>query len=177
MKAKKVFESESKITTKDCVNAIIDDSHGDTKPSDWKRISKRGRGIITREFENRITGDIVVVYATETEILEIKSKDEIDEEYPTDPRDWSFDVTEEGVWDDGFAICLSMDGYSLDDELRTANLPVPVKYALIRAGIEEYEAMEAVWGVEDSENKTKEQIIKDMEKQGFIYTPGIFDNM
>jgi hypothetical protein len=68
-----------KITTEDCVKAIIkhfyDQDLPDTSllsPKNWKRLSKTGSGDnITRTFENKSNGTVVKVMSTETKILHI----------------------------------------------------------------------------------------------------------
>jgi len=100
----------------------------------------------------------------------------------TNPSDWYFDVwtaTENGgdVNDpDPSIIALSEDGSNcLDDQLGSHNLPQDIIDALNRAGIfGDSEIMEACWEVNDYESKTKEDIIKSMEKEGFIYVPNMF---
>lgn len=70
------------------------------------------------------------------------------------------------------SICLSEDGYGLDDRLGSHNLPI--KKALKRAGIySETELMEAVWEVNDYMNKTKQDIINSVKNEGFKYKPGL----
>lgn len=93
------------------------------------------------------------------------------------PSDWHFDVAvpETEDMDDGAAaiIVLSKDGTSLDDSLGSHNLSQNVIDALCRAGVEgECELMEAMWEVIDGE-LAKEDIIKNMEKEGFIYSSGL----
>ena len=90
------------------------------------------------------------------------------------PSDWYFDVLvpEDGPCDlEPSIISLSEDGSDcLDDQLGSHNLPQPIIDALNRAGIfGDSEMMEAVWEVNDSETKTKEDIIESMKKEGFNY--------
>lgn len=93
------------------------------------------------------------------------------------PSDWYFDVfvPEDGPCDlEPSIIALSEDGEGLDDQLGSHNLPQPIIDALNRAGIfGDSEMMEAMWEVNDSETKTKEDIIESMKKEGFIYLKGI----
>jgi hypothetical protein len=57
----------------------------------------------------------------------------------------------------------------LDDSLGSHSLSQNVIDALNNAGIEgDSELMEAIWAVADY-TKSKEDIIRDMEKEGFIY--------
>lgn len=83
MKAKLINESIDKITTEDCINAIIDylsekgDSEDNLNPKNWKRKSKFGSdGLYTRIFVNlKIKNGkafYVDVIASDNEILEIK---------------------------------------------------------------------------------------------------------
>jgi len=70
-----------KIQTSDCVQAIIEyfENKGNLagdyhflNSKMWKRLSKTGSGnSITRTFENKVTGDIVYVISSETEILSV----------------------------------------------------------------------------------------------------------
>lgn len=67
----------AKITTADCVSAIVDyflNNSGDqelTNSKNWKRLSKSGSGLIRRIFENKKTGDIIHVFSSDTEIIEV----------------------------------------------------------------------------------------------------------
>lgn len=63
--------------------------------------------------------------------------------------------------------------HCLDDSFGSHALPKNVINALNNAGIYgETELMEAIWEVIDN-NRTEEDIIQSMEKQGFIYNPNI----
>ena len=93
------------------------------------------------------------------------------------PSDWYFDVAVPEMEDmeDGASaiIALSKDGNGLDDSLGSHSLSQNVIDALCRAGIDgECELMEAMWEVIDTE-LTKKDIIKNMENEGFIYSPGL----
>lgn len=93
----------------------------------------------------------------------------------SEPSNWYFDVF---VDEDSYgpsSICLSEDGNELDDQLGSHNIHQNIIDALNRAGIYgDGELMESVWEVNDYENKTKEDIIKSMEDEGFIYKPNLF---
>ncbi len=90
--------------------------------------------------------------------------------------DWYFDVFVSDDFGDPSMIALSEDGSGLDDQLRSHNLPQNIIDALNRAGIYgDCEMMEAIWEVNDYESKTKEDIIKSMENEGFTKTDGLFD--
>lgn len=91
----------------------------------------------------------------------------------SDPTDWYFDVwvSEPDEINKQSLIMLSEDGYSLNDQLRSYNLHPNILAALNRAEIAaECEAMEATWEVLYPENKTMEDIIEAMKKEGFIYS-------
>lgn len=89
--------------------------------------------------------------------------------------DWYFDVYVSDDPDNPSVIALSEDGDGLDDQLGSHSLSQEVIDALNRAGIfGACEMMEAVWEVVDYESKTKEDIIKSMEKEGFKRTSGLF---
>jgi hypothetical protein len=91
------------------------------------------------------------------------------------PSDWYFDVWVSKDKYDPSCIALSKEcnGY-LDDQLGSHNLSQNVIDALNKAGIfGDSEMMEAVWEVNDYESKTKEDIIKSMENEGFIYSKGM----
>jgi len=91
------------------------------------------------------------------------------------PSDWYFDVEVAEIEDEMSAIvALSKDGVVLDDSLGSHSLSQTVIDALNRAGVDgECELMEAMWEVVDTE-LSKEDIIKNMEKEGFVYSPGLF---
>ena len=70
------FDEMGKITTADCVNAIVDfykfsQNSELTNPKNWKRLSKSGSGIFIRMFQNRATNQLVEVEATESKILKV----------------------------------------------------------------------------------------------------------
>ena len=97
----------------------------------------------------------------------------------TNPSDWYFDVfVPEDVEEmNPSIIALSEDGSNcLDDQLGSHNLPQDIIDALNRAGIfGDSEMMEAMWEVNDSESKTKEDIIESMKNEGFIYVPNMLN--
>ena len=67
-----------KVTTEDCVNAIVEHliktENNFTNIKDWKRISKKGTGDnIIRKFQNKVSNKEVYVRSNESEILEISS--------------------------------------------------------------------------------------------------------
>ena len=68
-----------KITTEDCVNAIVgyyDELGIETDSKDWKRISKKGTGDnIVRKFQNKQTDEEVYVRANTEEILEVSDEE------------------------------------------------------------------------------------------------------
>lgn len=167
---------ENKLKTADCVSAImvyILDNYGMiTGKRHWKRISKRGTGDnIIRIFEGGLGDNLftVQVRSSETEILELIVDEKEESEYPVKPSDWFFGVN---MGFDFSAICLSEDGDGLDDRLGSHNLPKSIINALNRAGIYgECELMEAIWEVNGL--ATKEEIIKNMEREGFIHSKSL----
>lgn len=96
----------------------------------------------------------------------------------TNPSDWCFDVMVSPEEEIPSIIALFEDGATyLDDQLGSHSLSQNVIDALNRAGIfGDSEMMEAMWEVNDSESKTKEDIIKSMEQEGFVYVPNMLDN-
>jgi hypothetical protein len=100
----------------------------------------------------------------------------------TNPSDWYFDVwVSKDKYGDGTCdpscIALSKGGGYLDDSLGSHNLGQNIIDALNRAGIfGDSEMMEAVWEVNDYESKTKEDIIKSMENEGFVYSENMLGN-
>lgn len=171
MKLKKFNEMNGKkITTEDCVKAICEylynegESGDAVNPKNWKRKSKTGSGTFVREFFNSKTNQTLFVTATDTEILKIDL-----ESGTTADNDIGWYVSKDK--DDPSMIALSKDGCGLDDQLGSHNLPQSIIDALNRAGIfGDCEMMEAIWEVNDYEEKTK----KAMEKEGFEYCPGLF---
>ena len=90
--------------------------------------------------------------------------------------DWYFNVFVSDNSYDPSVIALSQDGIGLDDQLGSHNLPQNIIDALNRAGIYgDCEMMEAIWEVNDYESKTREDIIRSMENEGFIKTNGLFN--
>lgn len=92
------------------------------------------------------------------------------------PEDYFFDVFVSEEYDEmqPSIIALSEDGISLDDSLGSHSLSQCVIDALNNAGIfGEAELMEAFWEVCDGEEKTKDDIIKSMKKEGFKYKSGL----
>jgi len=91
------------------------------------------------------------------------------------PKDWYFDVW---ISEDGEPPCVALFeeiGAGMDDSLGSHSLSQNVIDALNKAGIYgDAEMMEAVWEVND-ETRTKDDIIKSMEAEGFIYSPGGFN--
>ena len=101
--------------------------------------------------------------------------DNDDNEYPNETNEWYFDVWVDKDKYEPSCIALSADGNGLDDQLGSHNLPQNIIDALNRAGIfGDSEMQEAVWEVNDYENKSKKDIIEAMKNQGFIYSKGLF---
>ena len=69
-----------KVTTEDCVKAIvehlIEKEHNFTNTKDWKRISKSGTGDnIIRKFQNKVSNREIYVRASDSEIFEVSNKE------------------------------------------------------------------------------------------------------
>jgi hypothetical protein len=104
-------------------------------------------------------------------------------EYTEDVNSWYFDVfvpekeeQNNRVIPIPSIIALSKDGYNLDDSLRSHSLSQNIIDALNRAGIYgDVEIQEAMWEVVDSQRKSKKDIIESMEREGFVYSPGLFE--
>jgi len=145
-------------------------------------IFKESKEKIKEEFVNKINKS-----EKDDQLEDFDKEEEFDDENDfennnkkkTNPSDWYFDVfVPEDVEEmNPSVIALSEDGSGcLDDQLGSHNLPQNIINALNRAGIfGDSEMMEAMWEVNDSISKTKEDIIKSMEKEGFIYVPNMLN--
>ena len=70
----KINEDVETISTKDCVEFIINNYKNDSvlsNPKNWKRIKKVGTTEIIRTFENKISGKIVNIVSTKNNIIKI----------------------------------------------------------------------------------------------------------
>jgi hypothetical protein len=69
-----------KVTTEDCVKAIVEHliqkEHNFTNAKDWKRISKTGTGDnIIRKFQNKVSNREIYVRSSDSEIFEVSDKE------------------------------------------------------------------------------------------------------
>ena len=95
----------------------------------------------------------------------------------TETNEWYFDVAiskPNDDYDEPSCIALSKDGFGLDDSLGSHNLSKNIIDALNRAGVYgDSELMESIWEIND-ETMTEQEVINNMQKEGFVYCKGLF---
>lgn len=69
-----------KVTTEDCINAIVEylikKENNFTSAKDWKRISKSGKDDnVIRKFQNKVSNREMFVRSSDAEIFEVSDKD------------------------------------------------------------------------------------------------------